>query len=900
MGRGRTFVEDPAEQEFEAVTLAMDPTRSRGPVSCGSSQGEGRTVGGAEAVRTASKILSEGTMLAGYSIEGVIGIGGMAVVYRAEQVGLERLVALKVLSADLSHDDAFRERFRREGRNVAKLKHPNIVTIFDSGEENGRLFLAMELVEGVTLAERMRAAKLTADETIEVLRPIADALDAAHRNGIVHRDIKPQNILIDDFGKSYLADFGIAKTALTAGFTVTRGFIGTYDYAAPEQALGQPVSVATDIYGLTAVLFQCLTGTVPYPRETDPMVLNAHVNEPPPSVLTNRSGAEEINRLLARGMAKKPEDRFETASAMIAEAASVIAGLPVSRRGAVPPFRTTDADAAFDPVQDAESELSTILPDEPDDASHAQNGHVTDRPRPRGAEPPTVTSVPTGAGLTADGSEPSSTTGSDGPASGETGSTKADRRREFTDDVPARPGRRSGRRRLIGTAALLASVVTAGVVAVLATTGSAALHLTAHSGPLAIRYTAPWRRVQASTAGPAGAIVGSPVSLEAATASLNAGGLKDSAAVPGGVPPELRSRFGAPTSRVAAAVAGHPGELYTWTKANRSTTAYVVPTTTGDAAIICTAPAGREPCATLARTATLTGVQVMAVGPDHGVSRPIDRALTRLVGARRRSGRLSERPLTARARPAGSLAGSETAAAGAISRVKAPPRFSHAIAATSNALHQQAAAVSGLEGAAARDDRRAYTTALSRVSATNSRVTDALRALSGAGLTSVSLTPLRLTGLPPRAQQLRSNTAGTGTGTGTSGSGGSGTGSTSAATGSTSAGTGSTSAATGSTSAGTGSTSAGTGSTSAGTGSTSAGTGSTSAGTGSTSAGTGSTSAGTGSTSAGKGSTSAGKGSTTGGTGTTGKTGGAGGGTTGSKAGGGGGGQTGTVTTPWN
>ena len=283
-------------------------------------------------------VLAPGETLGGYRIRGVIGVGGMAIVYRAEQLSLGREVALKVLSAKLSHDEAFRERFRLEGKNVAALDHPNIVSVYDSGEVDGHLFLAMRLVQGSTLADRMHGHGLSAEETLRILGPIAAALDAAHAAGVVHRDVKPQNILLADSGDPYLADFGVAKGLHAAGMTTTDGFVGSFNYAAPEQFLGTPATAATNIYALTVVVFQCLTGELPYARNTDAGALVAYVNEAPATNLTALRPVSALNEIVARGMANDPARRYERATSLLAAATAVINGLTDSQRRTVPPF----------------------------------------------------------------------------------------------------------------------------------------------------------------------------------------------------------------------------------------------------------------------------------------------------------------------------------------------------------------------------------------------------------------------------------------------------------------------------------------------------------------------------------------------------------------------------------
>jgi hypothetical protein len=207
---------------------------------------------------------------------------------------------------------------------IAALEHPNIIGIHGYGEVDGWLFLAMRLVRGENLAERMRERPLSPQETVRLLTPIADALDAAHRAGIVHRDVKPQNILIDGAGCPYLADFGIAKGPAGTDAIDTRGFVGTEMYAAPEQITGLRVTPATDVYSLTAVLYHCLAGRPPYAAERPTDVLSAHVSKAPPGLAPEHPWASGLNRVIARGMAKRPQDRFQTASGLMRSVSDVI------------------------------------------------------------------------------------------------------------------------------------------------------------------------------------------------------------------------------------------------------------------------------------------------------------------------------------------------------------------------------------------------------------------------------------------------------------------------------------------------------------------------------------------------------------------------------------------------
>ena len=265
--------------------------------------------------------LEKGTTLAGYRVEGVLGQGGMGVVYEATQLSLNRTVALKLLAANLGDDPAFRERFRREGLLQAEIDHPNIVTVYEAGETEEGLFLAMRLVRGPNLKDMIVARELDAGRTLRILTPIADALDAAHAEGLIHRDIKPQNILVAGRDHAYLADFGLTKAPGEKSLTKTGQFVGTLDYISPEQIRGKPASQAADIYALAAVLYECLSGVVPFPKDSEAAVLYAHMSDDPPLVTEARPelpGA--LDDVIRKAMAKDPEERHASASELMRDA----------------------------------------------------------------------------------------------------------------------------------------------------------------------------------------------------------------------------------------------------------------------------------------------------------------------------------------------------------------------------------------------------------------------------------------------------------------------------------------------------------------------------------------------------------------------------------------------------
>ena len=259
--------------------------------------------------------------IAGYRIEGVAGRGGMGVVYRAQHMHLGRTVALKLLNPELAASEEFRERFVREARAAAELEHPNIVPVYDAGEVEGRLYLAMKFIEGTDLAHVLEGdGKLPPDRTMELLQQLADALDTAHDHGLIHRDVKPANALLDG-ERLYLTDFGLTRRVdSTRPLTATGRAVGTAAYLAPEQIRGEPLDRRVDVYALGCVLYQCLAGEPPYLRDTDMLIMWAHVGAEPPSLSTERSDLPSgVDRVIKKALAKSREDRYDTCGELIRE-----------------------------------------------------------------------------------------------------------------------------------------------------------------------------------------------------------------------------------------------------------------------------------------------------------------------------------------------------------------------------------------------------------------------------------------------------------------------------------------------------------------------------------------------------------------------------------------------------
>jgi serine/threonine-protein kinase len=286
--------------------------------------------------------LVTGALFAGYRIEAEAGRGGMGVVYRATHLGLDRPVALKLIATDLAGDEGFRARFQREAQLAASIDHPNVLPIYEAGESDGQLFLAMRFVQGTDLKLLINeAGRLDPARAVRIVGQVAAALDAAHARGLVHRDVKPANVMVDgnpDGEHAYLTDFGLTKRMVSdAGLTRTGTFVGTLDYVAPEQIRGEKADARSDVYALACVAYHALAGEPPFERDSQIAKMYAHLNEDPPPLPAGVP--PEVEAAVRRGLAKEPDDRQGSAGELARELGAAAAGSSTWPSAPMPPAR---------------------------------------------------------------------------------------------------------------------------------------------------------------------------------------------------------------------------------------------------------------------------------------------------------------------------------------------------------------------------------------------------------------------------------------------------------------------------------------------------------------------------------------------------------------------------------
>jgi serine/threonine protein kinase len=400
-----------------------------------------------------------GDEFAGYRVRAVLGRGGMSVVYQAENPRLSSVIALKVLAPELADDDVFRARFLEESRIAASLNHPNVIPIYDMGSQDGLLYIVMRYVSGTDMRQMIKKrGRILPATALFLVSQAARALDAAHRMGLVHRDVKPGNLLVErgadeaDPDHVYLADFGITKHAMSrSGLTSTGQFLGTIDYVAPEQIRGSHVSGQADQYSLGCVLYECLTGRVPFEKDLDAAIIWAHVEETPtmPAILRPEL-PPEIDEVFGRVLAKRPEDRYGSCREFV-EAVRLALGIVGSGTA------TYQAHGAAAPPQTGAPPARGA--GTPSDGFSWSS--VASRARVAGATPPGSAAVPSapatsasgpsrsrssqpGASQTADRPPSSSLPGPGPGGSGRSGGTLTSHRRESGAAAPGEPGQPAG------------------------------------------------------------------------------------------------------------------------------------------------------------------------------------------------------------------------------------------------------------------------------------------------------------------------------------------------------------------------------------------------------------------------------------------------------------------------
>ncbi|SEM24467.1 serine/threonine-protein kinase [Streptacidiphilus jiangxiensis] len=293
-----------------------------------------------------------GRRIAGYLLERELGRGGMAVVYRARDLRLERTVAVKLLAPQLALDETFRRRFEHESRVAAALDHPHIVPVFEAGEADGVLYIAMRYVHGRDLAALLdRVGALPPAQAVRITAQVASALDTAHAHDLVHRDVKPGNILLAEGTDPehpehvYLTDFGLTKKSLSlSGFTTVGQFVGTLDYVAPEQISGKPVDGRCDVYSLACVVFEMLSGAPPFRREDDLALLWAHQYDTPPALTALRAQVPAaVDPVVARALSKTPDERYDSCLDFVSALRAACTGGTVAAVTAHPPTQIVTA-----------------------------------------------------------------------------------------------------------------------------------------------------------------------------------------------------------------------------------------------------------------------------------------------------------------------------------------------------------------------------------------------------------------------------------------------------------------------------------------------------------------------------------------------------------------------------
>jgi serine/threonine protein kinase len=711
-------------------------------------------------------------VVAGYRLDRILGQGGMGVVYEATQLSLDRTVALKIVAPGVSADATFRARFRREGLIQARLEHPNIVTVYEAGEFEGTLFLAMRLVRGSSLKELVERDELDSVRSLRILEPVADALDSAHEAGLIHRDVKPHNILVGARDHPFLADFGITTGPDATGFTRTGEFLGSLDYISPEQIRGEAATSASDVYALGAVLFECLAGVVPYPRESEAAVLYAHVAQTPPHVTERRPALPaELDAVLAHAMAKEPSERPATAGELIREAKRVF-DRTTRRAMQMPELPVPPPEAAIDPVTaeppepgaaqlgESDGELtltpSELAPTPPEKHLAAPPLAAPPVTTPTAASQPVKTPPVTTSPVTTSpvATPPVTTPGvTRPPAATPTAATPPVARPPVTRSpfaAPTAPGPASSqirRRRAVAIFSVAIVVVIAGGFAIGhsgTSHGSTAVpSRAATAGHVELTAPAAWK-----PPAQAPSIPGLSVTQELAREDHSSDGVMFAGLLPGAggvrlLPPAFLAKLQKAPS-VNDTVHLGDASAYRYRDLDVSglakpLTLLVSPTTAGVVGIGCLAPAGAgsaflASCEKAAGTLRLNGAQPLGLGPNPAYASVLTNAVTGLRAARPTAEALaSARTRAGQASLSGRLAQAQAAAAAKLSAAKPGPDAANLNAALIGALRGTAAGYNAMSRAAAAGQGGAYGAARSKTARELTAVSEELAALRAAG-----------------------------------------------------------------------------------------------------------------------------------------------------------------------
>jgi len=649
--------------------------------------------------------LQNGTTISGYRIDGTLGEGGMGTVYRATQLSLDRVVAFKVVAAALSDDISFRDRFRREGQLQAALDHPHIVPVYEAGEADSLLFLAMRLIEGTTLKELITSGQLGDRRTMRLLTQMGDALDAAHEKGLVHRDVKPQNILVGSGDHAYLTDFGLTKGRGGTVVTQAGHFVGTIDYIAPEQARGEIATGKSDVYSLTCVLCECLTGQPPFVRASEERTLFAHLTDPPPKLTALRSDLPPaIDDVVARGMAKDPGERPDSAREMMQEARRALGALPA----AAP---TVEADAGQTKLAAAPQGGATRI------ATAADLGAATTPAAGAGALPPPGASPAT---------EPAA-----------------------RPTLEAPPATARGGHAAVWVVGALVVIVAAVVGAVLGGGSSSSgpklppFVNSASAGAIELSFPATWQRDAAPPTIP-GLSLSEPIALVPTTpgssAQLFAGTTTatGSSLLPASFTAQVSGTLPAPTQVHLGSVDALEYSGVSVRGAAGSQLLYVVPTTAGVVTIGCSGPPANvdtTTCERIAGTLHLTGATAYPLGPSAAYAATLTKTFATLSSARAsgQAALAAAKTPKAQSLAATQLASAYSAAAQSLSGLHLSPAVAGVNTQIAAALSSLSTDYTRAAHAAARSDSTGYKLAATAITHDSAQLTSAVNELHAAG-----------------------------------------------------------------------------------------------------------------------------------------------------------------------